>query len=449
MLELFGDKARARALAQRLRRAGAARHERADDASTRRARSSRAARRGDGQGGRRRRRARHARRSTRADELDEAYARCRSEARAAFGNGDVYVEAAAAARAPRRGADRRRRQRRASCTSGERECTLQRRHQKLVEIAPSPRLDAGAARARCSTRRVRIGAGGALRQPRHVRVPGRRDTRGDDALRLHRGEPAPAGRAHRDRGGDRASTWCGRSSGSPPGARSPSSASRRRACRAPRGFALQVRVNAETMGADGSARPAGGTLARVRAAVGPRRARRHAAATPATRTNPRFDSLLAKVIVHAPSRDFADVLARSAARARRVPHRGRRDQPALPADACCAHPEVAAGRVDTRFVEEHAARARRRRDGAQPRASSSRDRRRGARARRRARRRARSARRARPRQGARSAAPRGAAPTTRVAARRARRGARADAGHDRRDRRRARASRRAPASRCS
>ena len=72
--------------------------------------------------------------------LDEAYARCRSEAEAAFGRGDLYVERLSPARAPRRGADRRRRHRARSRRLGERECTLQRRHQKLVEIAPSPSL---------------------------------------------------------------------------------------------------------------------------------------------------------------------------------------------------------------------------------------------------------------------------------------------------------------------
>ena len=51
-----------------------------------------AGRRDDGQGGRRRRRPRHAPGDARPDELAEAFARCASEAQAAFGNGDLYVE---------------------------------------------------------------------------------------------------------------------------------------------------------------------------------------------------------------------------------------------------------------------------------------------------------------------------------------------------------------------
>src|SRR5215510_4992006 len=71
--------------------------------------------------------------------LDEAYARCQSEAMAAFGSGDVYVE-----RLIRKArhievqivGDRHG----AISHLWERECTIQRRHQKLIEVAPSPSL---------------------------------------------------------------------------------------------------------------------------------------------------------------------------------------------------------------------------------------------------------------------------------------------------------------------
>src|SRR6185503_3851446 len=69
-------------------------------------------------------------------ELDAAYARCRSEAGAAFGCDEVYVErflpSARHVEVQVLGDG-------AAVTHlWERECTLQRRHQKLVEIAPSP-----------------------------------------------------------------------------------------------------------------------------------------------------------------------------------------------------------------------------------------------------------------------------------------------------------------------
>ncbi len=71
-------------------------------------------------------------------ELAVAYERCRSEAEAAFGCGDVYLE--------RRVANARHVEvqiigdGRSVSHVWERECTLQRRHQKLVEVAPSPTL---------------------------------------------------------------------------------------------------------------------------------------------------------------------------------------------------------------------------------------------------------------------------------------------------------------------
>ena len=76
-----------------------------------------------------------------AAELDDAYARASAEAQAAFSDGTLYVEKAIA---PARHVEIQ-----VLCdafggvlTCGERECSIQRRHQKLIEESPSPALDA-------------------------------------------------------------------------------------------------------------------------------------------------------------------------------------------------------------------------------------------------------------------------------------------------------------------
>jgi acetyl-CoA carboxylase biotin carboxylase subunit len=74
------------------------------------------------------------------DELDSAYGMAAMEAEAAFGDGSLYLEKAVS---PARHVEIQ-----VLCdghggvlTLGERECSIQRRHQKLVEESPSPALD--------------------------------------------------------------------------------------------------------------------------------------------------------------------------------------------------------------------------------------------------------------------------------------------------------------------
>src|SRR5579859_8080616 len=75
----------------------------------------------------------------RLDELEEAYKRCRSEARAGFGNPEVYVEQFMP-RARHIEVQIAGDGEGGVCHLWERECSIQRRNQKLVEIAPSPGL---------------------------------------------------------------------------------------------------------------------------------------------------------------------------------------------------------------------------------------------------------------------------------------------------------------------
>ena len=72
---------------------------------------------------------------------------------------------------------------------------------------------------------------------------------------------------------------------------------------APRGVAIESRINMETMNADGSAKPAGGTLSVYEPASGPG-VRVDGFGYSDYHTSVRFDSLLAKLIVHSVDGDL-------------------------------------------------------------------------------------------------------------------------------------------------
>ena len=278
------------------------------------------------------------------EELDEAYARACSEAEAAFGSPDVYVERLLPnarhieVQVLGDGSG-------AVVSLGERECTLQRRHQKLIEIAPSPTLS--------STLRQELVAA-ALRMANEIRYhslgtfeflvePGGsyafieanprlqvEHTVTEAVLGLDLVELQLAVAA----GDSLVSLGLG-----------PEFLAK------PRGFAVQARLNLERMDADGSARPTGGTLARFEPPAGTG-IRVDTYGYSGYTTNPRFDSLLAKVIVHSPDR-FAD----AAALCSRALDDFVIDGVATNRDFLCAlleRPEVAEGEVHTRFVEQFA-----------------------------------------------------------------------------------------------
>ena len=81
---------------------------------------------------------------------------------------------------------------------GERDCSIQRRHQKVLEESPSPAVDADL-RHRLGVAALRLARACRLRERRHVRVPGRRPGQPG----LPRDEHASPGRASGDRAGDR------------------------------------------------------------------------------------------------------------------------------------------------------------------------------------------------------------------------------------------------------
>lgn len=281
-----------------------------------------------------------------AGELAEAHARCMSEARAAFGIEGVYVE--------RLMRDARHIEvqvlgdGQAVASLGERECTLQRRFQKLVEIAPSPSLPE-ALRVQLTQAALRMARAVGYRglgtfeflvdtasatlpfvfieaNPRlQVEHTVTEAVTGLDLVQLQIAVAAGESLAALGIEADRTA--------------------------AQRGFALQWRINAETLDAQGQARPSGGTLARFELPAGPGvRVDTHGYAGLAP--SPHYDTLLAKLIVHAPSARFADALRRSLRALDECRIEGiATNLPLLRAIA--ARPEFATQAVHTRFVEAH------------------------------------------------------------------------------------------------
>ncbi|PZP95046.1 MAG: carbamoyl-phosphate synthase large subunit [Variovorax paradoxus] len=243
---------------------------------------------------------------SRREDLAQAYARCRSEAASAFGVDALYAERLVA----------RARHIEVQIAGdgeqvvalGERDCTLQRRFQKLVEIAPSPVLDAALRErivnaARLLAKRVQYQSLGTFEflveenaagqqtgfvfieaNPRlQVEHTVTEQVTGVDLVALQLG--LAGGRSLRELGLDPAA---------PP---------------QPRGFAIQVRVNAEASDAQGQARPAHGRLERFELPAGPDvRVDTHGATGYAP--PPSFDTLLAKLIVTSQSNHFADAVRR-------------------------------------------------------------------------------------------------------------------------------------------
>ncbi|MGH7914523.1 MAG: biotin/lipoyl-containing protein, partial [Candidatus Binataceae bacterium] len=121
----------------------------------------------------------------------------------------------------------------------------------------------------------------------------------------------------------------------------------------PRGFAIQMRINMESMGADGTAKPSGGTLTAFEPPSGPG-LRVDSFGYAGYTTNPNFDSLLAKLIAHSPSADFAAAVTRAYRALCEFRIEGVATNIGF-LQSLLRHPDFAANRLYTRFIEEHIA----------------------------------------------------------------------------------------------
>lgn len=284
----------------------------------------------------------------RAEDLDEAFARASSEAQAAFGDGRLYVEVLMA------------RARHVEVQvvgdgSGavhhlwDRECSLQRQRQKLVEIAPAIGIGA-------DVRAAILDAALALARAARYRGIGTFeflvDADGGTALPFVFIEANPRIQVEHTvteevTGLDLVATQFALAQGASLDALGLQAV----ADRAPDGVAIQLRINMETIDAQGQARPTGGTIARYEMPTG-RGVRVDDYGRSGYAPSPRYDSLLAKLIVRAP--DFAAAVAKAGRALDGCRIEGLGTNLEL-LKALIARPEVAEGAFDTRFVERHVA----------------------------------------------------------------------------------------------
>ena len=117
------------------------------------------------------------------------------------------------------------------------------------------------------------------------------------------------------------------------------------------GFAIQWRINAETLNGDGQARPSTGTLQRFDFPSGPGiRVDTHG--YPGAAPSPHYDTLLAKLIISSRSQDFADAARRARRAMEECRIEGLQTNLGL-LQAIAARAEFNHQTVHTRFVEEN------------------------------------------------------------------------------------------------
>ena len=281
-------------------------------------------------------------------EIEPSFKRCQSEAQAAFGRADVYVEefipCARHVEVQILGDGTG-----AVAHLGERECSVQRRFQKVVEIAPSPNLDDGLRQAIITAavrfaRSVRYGNLGTFEFL--VDTTGRVGAQPFIFIEANARLQVEHTVTEEVTGVDLVQTQIRLAQGarlSELGLDAPGIAT-------PRGYAIQVRVNMETLRPDGNFRPGGGTLAVYEAPNGPG-VRTDGFGYAGYKTSANFDSLLAKVIVHSRSANFGDAVTKTQRALSEFRLEGvGTNIPFL--NNILAHADFSAGAVHTRWVDE-------------------------------------------------------------------------------------------------
>lgn len=281
------------------------------------------------------------------DDMESAYQACAREAKAAFGDDGLYAE---------RLVQRARHIEVQVLGNGkgeavhlwERECSLQRRNQKLVEIAPSPTL--------LETTRNRL-LDAALRLAREVRYAGLGtfeflvDENGNDYFFMEANPRLQVEHTITEEitGVDLVQSQIAVLAG----ASLSDLGLTQEQIPVASGYAIQCRVNMETMDSSGNAQPSGGTLEAFEPPTGPG-VRVDTFGYRGYRTSPHFDSLLAKVIVHSRSGDYRQAVRKAYRALCQFRIEGVRTNTGF-LQTLLAREDVAENRVYTRYVDDQMA----------------------------------------------------------------------------------------------
>lgn len=283
------------------------------------------------------------------DDLEEAYTRCRSEALQAFGNDELYIEQFMAdarhieVQIIGDGSGR-------VCHLYERECSIQRQHQKVLEIAPCPGLSP-VLRDRLTRDAVLLAEAARYRNAGTFEFVVETDAMRDDAgyafieanARLQVEHTLTEEVMDLDMVKIQLQLAAGKSLADLGLLQDELSA--------PRGYAVQTRINMETMDREGNIRPSGGVISAFEMPSG-RGIRTDTCGYVGYRTSPHYDSLLAKLIGHSTSPNFADAVNRTYRALCEFKIEGVLTNISF-LQSLLQHPDFLDNRIHTRFVEDH------------------------------------------------------------------------------------------------